>query len=321
MNNKEECSIVQDLAIAYTEKRIQPESKGLIERHLKNCKDCKKYYEIIEDDLFEQKQKEKKKDKQELDFLGKFRKRMNRLKITLILIVVTLVALAGSVFIKYQKIEYIVNQAYARIEKMKSLNNYQLTEETIHKDFSEEANSYDVTTNYYYKDGKYKVQYATTTLYLEDDSYHKTCVFDDLKQIEYHMQNFIEQKKGEIFNLFSEILSYKNLKGMNLLWISERTDNFQGIECYVMRMGNENSYRDTWIDKDNFNVIRVVNEDKGKFYSEEIFTFSQDMVTDEEVDSSILNTEKYQDYRKLELTTNVTDEIKHFYEIRDGKSS
>ena len=310
MNKNDECDIVKDLATPYIEDLINTKSKNFVEEHLKLCKDCKKYYDEISYSRLNEKREEKRNDKYELDFLKKIRRHMNILKIALIFIFTIVIVIMCCVFVKYQNITQIINMSYDKIEYMRTVDNYKLTRKTINIDY-EQNTTFEVTTNYYYKNGRYKINYDNTTLYCEDNSYNKIYVYNDLKQIDYYTQNFVEYKKGETFDIFSEIISYKTeLTGLYKLILSKRTERFNGIDCYVIRMGNEDSYREVWINKDDNIVLRKIEAEYLKYYKEEIYSLVENVVTDEDVDSSILETEKYDDYKKENIIHNATKEYK-----------
>lgn len=313
MNKNDECDIVKDLAVPYVENLINSKSKIFVEEHLKNCDDCKKYYSDISSNILNETQNEKKKEKCELDFLKKVRKKTNILKIALISILTIISVIILSFFIKYQMVTKIVDDAYDKIENLKTLDNYKLTKKTIHINYKDNT-TFEATSTTYYKNGKYMESYGDTILYYEDNSYKDISVYNDIKQIDYCTKNFIEYKKGDIFNTFSEILFYKTkLPSLYKLALSSRTDRFNGIDCYVIRTGNNKNYRDIWIDKETHLILRIVAEEYSKYYSEDIYTLLENVVTDEDVDSSILETEKYSEYTKREVIYNATKEIKNIY--------
>lgn len=313
MNKNDECDIIKDLAVPYVENLLNNKSKIFVEEHLKNCDNCKKYYRDISSNILNETQNEKRKEKCELDFLKKIRKNMNTLKIILILILIIIITIMLSIFIKYQKVTQIVNASYDKIEYLRTLDNYKLTKKTIDINYEENV-TFEITSNYYYKNGKYKIVFGDTTFYCEDDSYNKVYVYDDLKQIDYYTQNFIEYKKGKAFNTFSEIISYKtDLIGLYKLMLSKRTDKFNGIDCYVIRNGNDNSYREVWIDKDTYIVLKTIEKRYSKYYRETIYNLVENEVTDEDVDSSVLETELYREYTKMDVIYDATKEIKNIY--------
>ena len=80
-------------------------------------------------------------------------------------------------------------------------------------------------------------------------------------------------------------------------------------------MGNKDSYKDVWIDKNTYNVLKVVDATYSKYYRETIYTLIENNVIDEDVDSSILNESKYNGYTRKDVTYNATEEIKNIYEM------
>ena len=83
----------------------------------------------------------------------------------------------------------------------------------------------------------------------------------------------------------------------------------------MIRSGNNNSYRDIWINKNNFIVIRVINEDYGDFYREELYEFTKNTVTDEEVSVEVLDSDKFKNYIKKNIDINENQEIKSYYDL------
>ena len=230
MNKNDECEIVKDLAVQYVENLISDKSKIFIEKHLSNCDSCKKYYSAINSNVLNEKQNERKNDKFELDFLKKIRRHMNILKLVLIIVLVSIILIVCGAFLRYQNITQIVSKSYERIENIKTLNNYKLVQKEIYIDYERDISN-EIITNYYYKDGKYKINYGNTTYYYEDNSNNIIYVYDDLKQIDYYKQDFVTQRKGDTFDIFSEIISYKNeLSGLYKLILSIYTDRFNGID-------------------------------------------------------------------------------------------
>lgn len=313
MNKNEECSIVKDLSSQYIDNIVSPDSKLFIEKHIENCCDCKKYYEDMKINILEEKNVEYRKENYELDYLKKIRKNMNILKIIIAIFFIVIFFIIGYFCIKYAKLNSIINQSYNKIEYMKNLSNYQLVKETNYINLKDNT-SLNVTTNYYYKDGKYKIDSGNNINYYEDNSYNKICVYNDLKLIEYYESNVIEMKKGIIFNTFSEIISYKNnLNGIYKLALSIKNNRFNGIDCYVIRFGNDNSYKDIWISKKDFMVLRVVEEEYLDYFREELYSFTTNETTNDDVDASILNTDLYKDYTKNNYSYDATEEEKEYY--------
>ena len=62
-----------------------------------------------------------------------------------------------------------------------------------------------------------------------------------------------------------------------------RTDEFRGIECYVLRNSDKSSYREIWIDKEKMLPIREIQNIYGEQYDEKTFFVIFDNVTDKDV--------------------------------------
>ena len=312
MSKKEECEIIKDLTPQYIDNLLKKKKKKFVSEHLEKCSDCKEYYTKIKVSIFSENEKEKNNDTILVNQFKKIHNHINSLKISILLIILLIIGILLFVFIKQYNFSNIVNNAYEKIEYMKTLDNYKLTIKTIDKNFKNNTSmEYEETT--YYKGGKYKIQSKDSLKFYQDDSYEKICVYNDLETKEYYKQDFIEMTKGKTINIFSEIINYQKLTwSISSLAFSVRTESFNGISCYVIRFGNNNSYRDTWIDKNTFLTLRVVNENKNDFYREEIFKFEENSVKDEDVNSAILNSAPYNNYTVKNIINNATDEIKTY---------
>lgn len=318
--NKNDCCIVKDLSLGYIEETLNENTMKFVEKHLSECKECKEYYEAMRKNISEDNDTENdKKDKIEINYLKKVKKHINFLKIIIIVILICSIFTISFLSIKYYHITNIINQTYERTENMKKLDNYKLTKRTIYQNFLDNTQSFDVTYSYYYKDGKNKIEYGNnSTTYINDDSYNKVCVYDDLKQIEYYTQDFIEQRKGEIINNYWEISNYKKTYNtMDIIGLSIREEKYNNMDCYVLRRKSKNAYTDIWIDKETWTVIRKITEEKSKIRTEEIYSFSENKVTDNDVDASVLKTEKYKEYKILEIENKATEEIKLYNELME----
>ena len=96
MKNEIECKVVEDLLFGYVDKTLNDESKKLVEKHLKECKDCKeKLNEILEDSKLNEKTQQK-----EIDYLRKVRTK-SRVKSILIAIGLIVIILILAYLIKF----------------------------------------------------------------------------------------------------------------------------------------------------------------------------------------------------------------------------
>lgn len=316
MNKKIECEIAKDLAIPFSENLINSGSEEFIKEHLSICKNCKKYYENIKLPLSIENATESNKDNIMINQFKKVHNHINILKIIIIVIFILIIITFSIYYMKNNKLINIINISYNKIEYMKELNNYKLTVKTIQNNLK--TNDYkEYEQNYYYKDGKYKFESNDSIKFYEDNSYDSIYVYNDLKLIQHNKQDFIETIKGTTFDTFSDIINYKKIisPATYILNFSLREERFNGIDCYVIRVGTKNNYRDVWIDKNNSITIRVVNEVYQDFYREEIYTFYENIVIDKDVDPNIINLDKYKDYDRKTVNINSTEEIKLYYEL------
>ncbi len=90
---QKECEIVQDLLFSYHDGILSNSSKELVEEHLKTCENCKQALASIEKDKLE------KNEKEEIDYLKKVHKKMNRK--TKIIIAISSILLLFIIFNAY----------------------------------------------------------------------------------------------------------------------------------------------------------------------------------------------------------------------------
>lgn len=315
MNKVDECDIVKDLLVDYTEQLLSETSKKFVEKHLQTCEKCKEYFEYMKSDIVEKSDNEKKKDKVEFNHLRKIGKKISILKICLMIIIAIMCVLILVCTIKINSTNNLIDNTYERIISMKKLENYKFTVKKINRSFVNNA-SYEIDTVYYYKEGKYKVLLDDKISFYEDNSYKKIVVHDSLKQIEYHKQSFIEMWQGKPFDVFSNLINYKKLNS-NLynLGLIVREDRYNGIECYVIRTNSSEGYNESWITKKDYCPIRYLSEIYNNYYNEEIYILEDGIVNNDDVDTSILDIDKYNEYNKLEIDNIATEEIKTFFNL------
>lgn len=308
MNKEIECNIIKDLAVPFINKAVTDETENFIKSHLKTCNNCQNYYKNISN---KKKILEKDGDSIMINKFKKIHKHINILRTSLILIVLLISIISATLFIKNQKVVNIINTSCNKIEYLKGLDNYKLSIKTTQKDFKNNFN-WEYEQNYYYKDGKFKIEDNNSIKFYEDNSYENVCVYDEFQTIEYNKLDFVDWKKGDIVNIFSnDLLNYKKMTNtIYSLGLNVREDSFNGIDCYIIRDGNDNNYRDIWINKDNFIVIRIINEDYNNFCREEIYEFTENIVTNDDVSREILNSEKYKNYIKEDIIINGSKDIK-----------
>lgn len=313
MNKQDECFIIKDLAASYIENMTSPVTTQFIKRHLLTCENCNKYYNDMKSDIFKENIDEHTKENIEVNHLKKINHHMNKLKIIILFILLVIIIPFSVFYINTNKVNTIINKSYNQISQMKKENNYIFTHKTIRKN---NHNSYEVESVCYYKDGKYKIEFDNSITFAEDNSYNEIVVHNDLNTIEYHKYNFIQYTQGNPFNTFTEIINYKK-HGFTIFDINITEDSYNGIKCYIINIGNENDYKQIWIDKENYFIVRKIEENKGAYYYEETYNLEKGIVKNEDVDASILNTEKYTNYTKKDIEKNYPGELVSLYELHN----
>lgn len=321
MNKKEECDIVKDLSSLHIDNMLSKNSKEFVDKHLKECEDCQKYYEDMNADIFYEEGKEKINDQTEVDHLKKVNKKMTTLKWIIAGILWGILALVLIMYVRMCYINNIVDDTVSKILMMGEISdNYKLTcKETYSNANTDIREEYEIT--YFYKDGKNKEvtnYYRNGTKvdekirFIEDYSYNKITVFPMLKQIDYQEQDFIEVRKGNgLAGLTSKIVS--NQAGINNLGVYVVTDDYGGKECWVIKNKKNEGYTHVYIEKETKDILRVV-ECYYSYYRENIYKLEEDIVTDEDVDSSILETDAYSDYTRNNITYKLDETMREFYE-------
>lgn len=263
---KIECKIVEDLLFGYVDKTLNDESKKLVEKHLKECKDCKeKLNEILEDSKLNEKTQQK-----EIDYLRKVRTK-SRVKSILIAIGLIVIILILAYLIKFIKISNIMGKAE---KSLKSQNYY------CEKQESAGENSASVSKTYY-KDGKYKI---TREIYSDDGkeliSAEYGEVGSDEKKIVNEKEKTVTIYKGDIskilnkeenikfdrFSLEERKSVYANLGKAFLMSIT--SDSYDSNkEYYILRdkFDKRNSW-EVWLDKETGLVIREINRGGSRSY-------------------------------------------------------
>lgn len=321
MNKNEECDVVKDLSSLHIENMLSESSQKFIEKHLKNCNECEKYYKALSSTFLNEEKKERTNDEIEVNHLKKVNKKITRLKWILTGIIIFILVIIFSIYCRNIYIDSINDLSIVKMHDMKkNSNNYKLVHKTIQGNKkTNETNIFE--TVYYYKDGKHKEvssflvdgkMQEETIKFIEDDSYEKTTVFHSLKQIDYQTQNFIEEIKGNTLDIIISRVML-NDAGIHRLGLKTRTEIFDDKECYVVSDSYNGTYRENYIDKQTGDLVRVVSGSENT-YNEELFSLTEDVVTDEDVDISILKTDdKYKDYKINNLTYELDEVFQQLY--------
>lgn len=317
--NNENCKIVQDLMPSYLENLLSDESKNFVNNHISTCNNCKTYLSLISGNISNDKEDENTDNDMNIDYLKKYRKKMTILKSVLLIVVIGIIAILISVFIKYKYNEQIVNTAMKKIEEINLSDNFYISRKTIYIDYINSENSNEYIDKIYYKDGKYKQDNGYCITYGEVDSNKVLKIFEEKKIIENIEANYVPYRKRDLISLGADYSfgivnkSFtENIGFFNSVIINEA--KYNGINCYVVRTSvSDDGYYEYWINKETNLMIRRVNESYGRYYREELFTVTINQTLDEDV--KINNMDGYSDYTiKNDVTVTYPEELQEWRE-------
>lgn len=245
MEKKTECEIVQDLLINYVDDILNPESKKLVEKHLIECKVCQSRFEDIKKDL----KNDETKEKMEIDYLKKIR-RKTKLKSILSIIVVLFIILFGYYLYKFT----ILNSISSKMQRQFETENFYI-KKTSNTGFEEGVMC---VNEMWYKDGKYKIvshienskeilqKFKTRYGNIEENSKEEYELDEDTKEIK--KVELLYKMNKEYFIPTQNPIFIKNNLILKLgapFHTKISTDNKEiGREYYVLELGEG----EQWID-------------------------------------------------------------------------
>ena len=241
MKNKRECKIIQDLLPSYVEDLLSTETKEYVEKHIQECVECKEILSNMQDTIKENDDSVKQK---EVNYLKKFKNKMNALKtILLIVFVVVLLVLGRRIII----VSDLSNKA--QDIKQNNLNNYYAK---IEGGF---AGEYHVT-ECYYKDGNYKIR----TISYSEEKEREEIVFYKNEKEQIMLTETLEGKflnKNTFIKEVTPIPYYNNYAEvlcMSLVYGVESV-KLDDIECYVLKSKTNEQY----ISKETGLMVKYIN--------------------------------------------------------------
>lgn len=301
---KNDCDIVQDLLPSYEQGVVHESSKEFIREHLKTCEKCKEMLEIIKEEEKKDAEKEKIKEKFEINYLLKLKRGSLKSVIiaTIALVLVLIICVLQPLYTKA-----IVRKMDSKIAEVENNNNFKVI--INYKDL---RNGREYEEYYYFKDGKYKIKnYVYPALdgvlyyytYGEQGNENVMTVFEHKKLIIKEKRGDQDQKNSKhIISMFSYI--------MNRYPIGTRVKNtkYEGKNCYLISRGFGDNYSNLWVDKETMlpikstsswvNSTKETNPSSG-YYKKEVETCPEEKyykieygtVTDEDLEKP--NEESY----------------------------
>ena len=241
-----DCKIIQDLLPNYIDKSTNAETNDYIEGHLEKCDDCKQIFENMKEEISIP--KTKADTKKEINYLKRFKRKMNLLKGALLIILIIFVLIIG-------RRTVILMQLSQKAKLNKEINNYHSILRTYQDDVVSIIETYCNGTDYI----------TTTTVYSPDSSKRKGVFYQ--KDEEYITIAEIDGEKiiniSESENIPVGISSpatyvsegfWQNLKYAFIVGIDSTYCN--GRECYVLKGNNYERY----IDKETGLIVRSIDK-------------------------------------------------------------
>ena len=262
MKNKKECEIVQDLLVNYADGILNPESKKLVEEHIRDCENCQLELNHIQDDSKEKENKEQI----ELDYLKKIRIKS---KIKSILLAIGIIALIAFIIFlnNFLKINSIMNKAD---KSLQSNNFYKETSEFL---FDNQT----AVTKEYYKDGKYKYIWmvytdngieTSITQYADINSDERIYIYETDKKAVIEKGDLSKIKNNHIKDVpfVTNRRDFISKIGTTFVY-SIDTDTYDyGKEYYVLKNRSEDNKWEIWIDKQTGLPIRQITRGGAKSF-------------------------------------------------------
>lgn len=253
------CKVIKDLLPSYIDHVTSEETNKFIEEHLKECKECKKYFDEMNSEV----EKEKIKDIEMVKEIKKYKRKMFRLKFLISTIIV--LALIGIIctlgykyyivcktiensFVNAKYLNYKIEEYDESIEKNKDYYTTYIFEGVMRKEYAGETVEYwDKDNNHYYIDNENKTYYIEKEdLYDEEKNQYNKELIEYINPIpEYKV--LLDNKENSVIDILKFILFTDDL------YVGK--EGFRNEEHFVIKT-NFNGVR-IFIDMDTFNIERV----------------------------------------------------------------
>ena len=256
MENK--CKLVKDLLPSYIDCVTSKDTNEFVEKHLKECNDCKKYYDEMNSEI----DKEKVKDIETVKEIKKYKRKIFTLKFLVIVAVLAIVGtVIGNLGFKYYVVKNTIkanvnNNEYSNIrieeyeESIEKNKDYQITyfaNQIMKKVYKDECLEYWVEDEHYYIDNENKTYYIVNEPIYNFDIHE--CYYNvniDIAVIP-EMKEIIEEEGENSLNILKFILTTDDLV------IQE--EEFRSTKYYIIKDALEN--KRIYVDKENFFAQKV----------------------------------------------------------------
>ena len=261
MEKKKECRIVEDLLPNYVEGLTNKISNEFIEVHLEGCCTCKTERQRMAEKI---KAKVAHNQKEEIDYMKKYKRKMNILTSIIGIIMLIELIFLGDLGRKF----LIINKYKIQMAKKNPDNYYIKLINNEEKTFIESWSKENKSVNKTILEDREQIRYSDT-----DNAW--LIIRDRKGKIAIKMDR--EQMGSAAIGIGYDSIFTENIwETIQYAFNSKVTSEvYNGIECY--RVYN-NEYEQTYINKEDFRPIRIVNKDTD---------FSYEYVIDEVTDNQV----------------------------------
>lgn len=263
-----DCEVIKDLLPLYVDDVCSTETKEFVEKHLKSCNECQKIFETMEKD-------ENNKNSEEKESIKNFNNKIKRNKVKAVVISL-IIFVIGILLIKYIYSCILFNHIINRAHKFSDSDNMYI--QKMENSLGDEV----FVTKEYYKDGKFKVVYATYrndgiellyTKYTSVDSDESVFIYPDNRAIIQKGQKIFNTEtmlKGIPF-VYNNELCFRTITPIFLSIKSKKIKvgsySNEGKKCYVLQDKFDIGMNwEIWLDKETGLPLKEINLDGMKTY-------------------------------------------------------
>lgn len=306
---KKECEIVQDLLVNYSDNILNKSSNELVEKHLSECEDCKKMLE----DIVAEENKDKKREKSQIDYLKKYRRKMRIKSILVALLIIFAIFLSVYICklsiilkIRNQNAKMLENENNVYVEQVATdgENGYAIYKRWIKNEkYKEEVTFYNAQS---------EVQNQRVT-YGNIGEKENTTISEEHK-VATVVKDFIAKQKKSLYPIPNQInyLGSENelipLLGAPFYVEISKDTEYIGSEYWIFK----NDHTEEWVDVETGKVLRRIGYTSSSRYYENstiikewttgVVSFKYEFGNVKDEDVAIPNLDDYQveyyDYEK-----------------------
>ncbi len=262
MKENQECEIIKDLLPNYIEGLTSEETNTFIKEHLEECKNCKKIYESMSEDL---NIKEDSNDRRKIKALKKVHKKIRILQA----IIFSVIAIYIFIYVK----NVIILNRIIDLGKSNNFNNYYQKSVTTTQKYSAKTEYYQSSENFLY----------ITTCINSDNTIDKIIKGKLYGQNFYYYEENGIDKSSDYSPSIEANLQWRFVNkpiGLALIPGVVRNATLDKRECYLVELENNMFF----IDKETGMEVKKIYSSDNKVYDDE---YSFGTVTNEQIENMI----------------------------------